>query len=334
MANIEGSGQKVLPPIPAVTGKPIYRAALLPELEEVVVRPERTSPLGLEQYIAGRTLVSGDSPAWTDMFVQVYSRLHKQEPFLVPAVAEPLIVWVMSGEAVVEERDLDGDWVANTVSVGDLFLTRSPTPYEMRWRAIGDAPFQVMHLYLSVPLFERVAYDVLGCAAPPALRDISGGKDTQLSHLLALIHQELTSEGKGNHLFIQGLAQTLAVHLTRNYVASEAPDDRQNALPGFKLRRAVAYLEENLAEPFNLAQLAETVGMSEFHFSRLFKKATGLSPSRYFIRQRIARAQLLLQETDTSIIEIGMLVGYSSPSHFAQVFRRETGLPPSHYRRG
>lgn len=268
------------------------------------------------------------------MFVQVYSRLTKQEPFLVPAVAEPLIVWVMSGQAVVEERDLDGEWVANTVTVGDFFLTRSPTPYEMRWRAIGDAPFQVMHLYLSVPLFERVAYDVLGCAAPPALRDISGGKDTQLSHLLSLIHQELTSEGKGSQLFIQGLAQTLAVHLIRNYAASETSDDRQNALPGFKLRRAVAHLEENLAEPFNLAQLAETVGMSEFHFSRLFKKATGLSPSRYFIRQRITRAQLLLQETDTSIIEIGMSVGYSSPSHFAQVFRRETGLPPSHYRRG
>ncbi|MBY5796272.1 helix-turn-helix domain-containing protein [Rhizobium leguminosarum] len=334
MANIEASSQNISPPIPAVTGNAIYPAVLVPELEEVIARPDRTSPLGLEQYIAGRTLVSGDSPAWNDMFVQVYSRLNKQEPFLVPAVAEPLIVWVMSGEAVVEERDLDRDWVANTVTVGDFFLTRSPTPYEMRWRAIGDAPFQVMHLYLSVPLFERVAYDMLGCAAPPALRDISGGKDTQLSHILAVIHQELTSEGKGSQLFIQGLAQTLVVHLIRNYAASEAPDDRQNALPGFKLRRAVAHLEEHLAEPFNLAQLAETVGMSEFHFSRLFKKATGLSPSRYFIRQRVARAQLLLQETDTSIIEIGMSVGYSSPSHFAQVFRRETGLPPSRYRRG
>jgi AraC family transcriptional regulator len=150
LANIKAPRQGVPPPIPAVAGKPIYAAAPVPEPEEAIARPERTSPLGLEQYIAGRTLVSGDSPAWNDMFVQVYSRLNKQEPFLVPAVAEPLIVWVMSGEAVVEERDLDGDWVANTVTVGDFFLTRSPTPYEMRWRAIGDVPFQVMHLYLSV----------------------------------------------------------------------------------------------------------------------------------------------------------------------------------------
>jgi AraC family transcriptional regulator len=48
----------------------------------------------------------------------------------------------------------------------------------------------------------------------------------------------------------------------------------------------------------------------------------------------VAKARQLLQETDTSIIEIGLMVGYSSPSHFAQIFRRETGLTPSDYRRG
>ncbi|MCF6369699.1 helix-turn-helix domain-containing protein [Rhizobium halophilum] len=293
----------------------------------------RTSPSGLERFIAGRTLVSGDGPAWKDLFVQVFSRRSEQEPFLVPAVAEPLVVWVMSGEALVEERDLNGEWTASQVRVGDFFLTRSQTPYEMRWRSIGPSPFQVMHLYLSVPLYRRVAEDVLGCTMPPALRDISGGKDQQLSHLLALIHQELTGEGKGSDLFIRGLAHSLAVHLVRNYAARETEkEDRQASLPGFKLRRAVAHLEQNLAAPFNLGGLAEAVGMSEFHFSRLFKKATGFSPSRYFIRQRVARAQQLLQETDLSIIQIGMSVGYSSPSHFAQVFRRETGMTPRHYR--
>ncbi len=294
---------------------------------------ERTSARGLERFIAGHTLVSGDSPAWKDLFVQVHSRQSRQEPFLVPAVAEPLVVWVMSGEAVVEERDLHGEWVASHVTAGDFFLTCSPTPYEMRWHSIGSAPFQVMHLYLAIPLFEHVASEVLGRSGAPALRDVSGGKDEQLSHLLALIHRELTAEGRGSEFFIQGLANSLAVHLLRTYATGDEVDDRQAALPGFKLRRAVAYLEAHLAEPFNLTRLAETAGMSEFHFSRLFKKATGLSPSRYFIRRRVARAEQLLLETDSSIIEIGMTVGYSSPSHFAQVFRRETGLTPSHYRR-
>ncbi|PDT49886.1 AraC family transcriptional regulator [Sinorhizobium fredii] len=295
--------------------------------------PDRTSPEGLESYIAGRTLISGDGPAWTDMFVQVFSRLRVQEPFLVPAVAEPLVVWVMSGKALVEERDLGGEWTANRVSVGDFFLTRSVTPYEMRWRAEGDEPFQVMHLYLSVPLFERVAEEVSGKAAAVVLRDVSGGQDEQLSHLLALVHRELTAESAGSRLFVQGLAQSMAVHLIRHYASGESASRPRNALPGSKLRRAIAFMETHLEKPFDLMQVAQVVGMSEFHFSRLFKQATGLSPSHYFIRQRVAKAQRLLKETDTSIIEIAMAVGYSSPSHFAQIFRREAGVSPRDYRR-
>ena len=302
--------------------------------EETASVPDRTSPVGLETYIAGRTLISGDGPAWTDMFVQVFSRLKVQEPFLVPAVAEPLVVWVISGSALVEERELGGEWLANRVSVGDFFLTRSPTPYQMRWRAEGEEPFQVMHLYLSVPLFERVSEDLFGKASPVTLRDISGGRDPMLTHLLSLIHRELIAEGKGSHLFIQGMAQALAVHLIRNYATGDTESARRTALPGLKLRRAIAFMDANLSQPFDLARLAEAVEMSAFHFSRLFKKSTGLSPSQYFIRQRIAKAQQLLQETDTNIIEVGMSVGYSSPSHFAQIFRRETGLSPTHYRRG
>jgi AraC family transcriptional regulator len=78
--------------------------------------------------------------------------------------------------------------------------------------------------------------------------------------------------------------------------------------------------------------LAEEAGMSEFHFSRIFKKTTGLSPSQFFIRLRIDKARRLLRETGKTVIEVGLEVGYSSPSHFAQVFRREAGVTPSQYR--
>ncbi|YCI06853.1 helix-turn-helix domain-containing protein (plasmid) [Ensifer sp. D2-11] len=297
--------------------------------------PERTSPIGLESYISGTTLISGDGPAWKDVFVQIFSRDRVQHPFLVPAVAEPLIVWVVSGNATVEERDLGGEWTANRVGVGDFFLTRSPAPYEMRWQADGDQPFQVMHLYVSVTLFEKVVGEMLGkLGGNVTLKDVSGGRDTTISRILTLLHGELVAESDGSALFVEGLAQSLAVHLVRQYVVADSERRAQNALPGSKLRRAIAFMAAQLDQPFDLRGLAHAVGMSEFHFSRLFKKATGLSPSLYFIRQRVAKAQQLLQETDKTVIEIGLSVGYSSPSHFAQIFRRETGVSPSHYRRG
>ncbi|GGA92998.1 AraC family transcriptional regulator [Brucella endophytica] len=295
--------------------------------------PDRTSPAGLAHYIAGRTLQSADGPAWQDVFIQIFSHNATQQPFLVPAVAEPLIVWIVSGRAAVEERDLGGDWTASRVSVGDFFLTRSPVPYELRWRAEGDEPFKVMHLYLSVPLFEKMAREITGQTSAVTLRDVSGERDEMLSHMLALLHEELKIGAEASPLFVQGLAQSLAAHLVRRYAASDAKTRPRNALPGAKLRRAVAHMEAHLDRPFDLKQLAQAVGLSAFHFTRLFRQATGLPPSRYFIQQRILKAQQLLQETDASIIEIGMAVGYSSPSHFAQIFRRETGISPSTYRR-
>ena len=48
-------------------------------------------------------------------------------------------------------------------------------------------------------------------------------------------------------------------------------------------------MNERLAEEFSLAALAQVVELSEYHFSRMFKRATGLSPSQYFIGLRMAR---------------------------------------------
>lgn len=305
-----------------------------PNHTDTNLHPARTSPAGAESFLDGRTLVNSDGPAWNDIFVRIFDHIPNQPPFLVPAVAEPLLVWVISGDAIVEERDIGGEWLASRVSGGEFFLTQSTVPYEMRWRTEGETPFQVMHLYLSLPLCERAAAAVLGKAGGRiTFKDVSGARDAALTHLLSLLHGELIAGGRGGALFVGGLAQSLAVHLMRHYAVADAPTRARNALPGAKLRRAIAFIDAHLHEPFDLGRLARATGLSEFHFSRLFKSTTGFAPSRYFIRHRMVKAQQLLQETESSIIQIAMAVGYSSPSHFAQTFRREIGRSPSDYRR-
>ena len=58
-----------------------------------------------------------------------------------------------------------------------------------------------------------------------------------------------------------------------------------------------------------LERLARAAGLSAFHFSRQFRKATGFSPSQFFIRIRMSKARLLLRETNRSIIDVGLAVG-------------------------
>lgn len=293
---------------------------------------DRTSAEALARHIPGRLLAEA-AAASTDLLVQTHARAPVEDVMLIPAVAEPLVVWVVSGAAEVEERDLGGPWLANRVRRGDFFLTQSETPYELRWRADDGEPFQVMHLYLGLPLLARAAGAVRPQAAGVRLRDISGARDPVLSNLLDLVLAELSERPAPSEMLLQGIAEALAVHLVRHYGEETAEaTGRQTALPAFRLRRATAWMAERLDNPFDLEALAREVGMSAFHFSRLFHKATGSAPSQYFIRMRMAEAKRLLRETDRSIIEIALDVGYASPSHFAQVFRKTVGVSPRAYR--
>jgi AraC family transcriptional regulator len=293
---------------------------------------DRTSAEALARHIPGRLLAEA-AAASTDLLVQTHARAPVEDVMLIPAVAEPLVVWVVSGAAEVEERDLGGPWLANRVSRGDFFLTQSETPYELRWRAEDGEPFQVMHLYLGLPLLARAAAAVRPQAAAVRLRDNSGARDPVLSNLLDQVLAELAQRGGPSEMLLQGIGEALAVHLVRHYGEETDPAKvRQAALPAFRLRRATAWMAERLDQPFDLEALAREVGMSAFHFSRLFRKATGSAPSQHFIRLRMAEAKRLLRETDRSVIEVALDVGYASPSHFAQVFRKTVGVTPREYR--
>lgn len=293
-----------------------------------------SSAEAFERYVPGERVASSQGEAWKDVLAQVFARRPVQDSLIIPAVPEPLIVWVLSGTADVAERELDGEWKTNRVAAGDFFLTTSPRPCELRWTTVGTEPFHVMHLYLGLDLMQRAVRDVLGeDAAQAGLREASGERDDVLSMFLAQLHAELVSQRTPSALLVQGLAQGLAVHLVRRYTDPDARRQSQRGgLPAFKLHRVLGLMETSLAEDFQLARLAQEAALSEYHFCRVFKKSTGFSPSRYFIRLRMEHARRLLRETARPVIEIGLDVGYASPSHFAQVFRREVGVTPSAYR--
>jgi AraC family transcriptional regulator len=252
----------------------------------------------------------------------------------MPAVTEPFIAWTTSGEAETQERENNGPWLTSRVRRGSLFLTAAGAPYDFRYRTLTPEPYEVVLVLLALPLFNDALHEVFGADAEHArLRDVSGFEDPHLLPLLQQLRDE-AARPAASRLFVKGIAQAIAIHLARNYaVLTESSRGGTSSLPGFKLRRVTDWMAENLGEEFSLSRLAEQVGMSEFHFNRLFKRATGVPPSQYLIRLRIDAASRLLRETKKSVITVANDVGYSNPSHFAQLFRKETGLSPSDYRR-
>lgn len=215
-----------------------------------------------------------------------------------------------------------------------MYLTAAGAPYDFRWKTLTSEPFEIVLVLLSLPLFSEALQEVFGANAEHArLRDLSGFEDPELLPLLAKLREEAMRKTP-SRLFVRGIGQAIAVHLARHYTAltDKARGDTAS-LPGFKLQRITEWMATHLTEEFSLARLAELGGMSEFHFNRLFKRATGVPPSQYHIKLRLETAQRLLRETTRSVITIANDVGYANPSHFARLFRREVGLSPTDYRR-
>lgn len=287
----------------------------------------------LEQHIRGRKIVQSSGDAWADLEMQIFQRAQREEEILVPAVAEPLLVWVVSGTANVEERELNGEWHGSRVKAGSFYLTQTDAPYLMRWQASPEAPFEVMHLYLGLDLVARTALSLGLNPARIRMRDLSAAEDELVGNILKLLRDELDATHQANRLFVSGLAESLTVHLLRHYAeASNATGRKAAQLPAWKLRKVLEHMEAHLIDPFDLDQLADLCAMSRFHFSRAFHNTMGETPSAWFILRRMEHAKELLRMTDQKIIDVAASVGYDSPSHFAKIFRTQTHMTPREYR--
>jgi AraC family transcriptional regulator len=103
-------------------------------------------------------------------------------------------------------------------------------------------------------------------------------------------------------------------------------------LPQRQLLQVFDYIHAHLERDIKLADFAGLLGMSQFHFSHLFKQSIGTSPHQYLLQQRIDRAKQLLKQTERSIVDIALECGFSSHSHLSKQFRQLTGITPKRYR--
>ena len=96
---------------------------------------------------------------------------------------------------------------------------------------------------------------------------------------------------------------------------------------------AVHYFRTHYNTEINIDKYAVSCNMSTSCFIRNFRNITGKTPLQYILSLRISNAQSLLENTDYSVSEISMNVGYDNPLYFSRLFHKQTGMSPREYRR-
>lgn len=96
-----------------------------------------------------------------------------------------------------------------------------------------------------------------------------------------------------------------------------------------KMNAAISYIEENITNSLNTADIAKIVDCSTYHFQRMFAYMTGTPLSEYIRRRKMSLAVMDLKDDDMKIIDIALKYGYQSPTAFTRAFKSVHGIAPS-----
>lgn len=99
-----------------------------------------------------------------------------------------------------------------------------------------------------------------------------------------------------------------------------------------RILEVFSYMESHLHQPLDIKVLSPVFGYSREHFTRIFRKTTGLSPGRYLCNLRLERAKQLLRSTDDSLDQIASNSGLNNSNYLCRIFRKKFGITPSQYK--
>src|SRR3954463_12406550 len=279
-------------------------------LRQPWVQPERTSA-GL---------------GWDRQYLSVQRERAYRESF--EAAGTHLVILHLDGPVTVR-RGQGRLSRTRQMPAGGLFI--HPAGRDLTVELGGD--LSTVHLYLRDDLIQ----DAAGVGRPVELAEELGTGDRLLEHLLLSMDETLRRWEPAARTYLDQLGSMVAAQLVRRHgVAGESRplDDRaRGGLGDRQLAGVRRVMEERLAEPVALAELAAVAGLSVSQFSRQFKARTGLAPHRFLLGLRVDQACRLLRSDRASIAEIAVRSGFSHQEHLTRVIRAQLDTTPGAIRR-
>jgi AraC family transcriptional regulator len=281
-------------------------------LRQPWVRPERTSA-GL---------------GWVTQYLSVQRERPYDASF--EAAGTHLVILHLDGPVTV--RRGQGELSrSRKVRAGGLFI--HPAGRDLTVELGGE--LRTVHLYLT----DEALQDVAGVDRPVELAEELGTADSLLEQVVRSMDETLRRWEPAARTYVDQLGSMAAAQLVRRHRADLAApgslgDGPARGLGSRQLETVRALMEERLAEPVSLAELAAAAGLSVSQFSRQFKARTGQAPHRFLLGLRVEHACRLLRTDQLPIAEVAFRCGFSHQEHLTRVMKAHVGTTPGALRRG
>ena len=197
-------------------------------------------------------------------------------------------------------------------------------------RVLMDRPFHSLLFYLP-----RAAIDVLTDQAEmPRIDELQyepgvGISDETIKHLGLSLMPAFRAPEQANRLFLDYVMLAFASHTAEKYAGiCTLSKPLKGGLAPWQERLSKELIANNLTGAISLSEISRMCGLSVGHFSRAFRKSTGLAPHAWLLQVRVDTAKVMLRDRDASLSAIAQSCGFVDRSHFTRVFTRRVGLSP------
>ena len=264
----------------------------------------------------------------------LYAVIMEEAPFHATetAIHHPSLIYHLTRPTEVSRRIVGS--APEKALIGPRRICLTPGSAITQWQHNGHP--EILQVYLRQSVYESVVNEMYGCdAAAAGIVPRFAMMDPLLEQLAIAITTSLRDGTAEDGLYIDTLAQMMAAHLARYHCSRSRPARlaTPQRISGWKMRRLIEFIEENLDGDLSLEAMAAEVHVSPLYLARAFKTAVGQSPHQYVLRRRLERAKELLRNTDRPIVDVALSAGFSSQSHLSNWFLRDVGVSPAAYRR-
>jgi AraC family transcriptional regulator len=276
-----------------------------------------------------RLIANSQDIGWRSL----HAAIIEEGPFstIEPPIGHPMMIYHLTRPTEVTRKIEGGP--GNRQLIGPRRICLTPGEATTHWEHHGRP--EILQVYLRASAYQAAVSEIYNCDASRAeLVPRFAILDPMLEQLAIALTTALRDGTAGDGLYIDTLAQMMAVHFARFHSSNSrsVPASSSPTVSGRRMQRVLEYVEENLDGDLSLEAMAAEVGISPIYLARAFKAAIGQSPHRYVLARRIERAKELLRNTELPVVDVALASGFSSQSHLSYWFQRYLGVSPAAYR--